>query len=131
MKLVFALLFSLIICTACSPAYISYPAFSAALESREAQFNKNGIKSFRFTMTAEGFGFEIDSDACPGAWPYAYKGRFNFDAKRVNESWVVYASPKIAEQETKESALTAFESMIDEVISQCEKVSEIKKSWRQ
>lgn len=82
-------------------------------------------------MTANGFGFEVDSDVCPGVWPYVYKGRFNFDAKRVNESWVVYASPKIADQQTKDVALASFESMIDEVIKQCEKVSETKRSWQQ
>ena len=81
-------------------------------------------------MTVEGFGFEVDSDVCPGVWPYIYRESFEFDAKRDEKKWVVYASPQIKDQQTRESAAAAFESMIDEVINQCEKKSVIKTSWQ-
>lgn len=132
MKLTFIALFLLFICTACSPTNISYPVFSAALESRSAEFNEYGIQSVHFatTMTGEGFGYKVESDVCPDVRPYPYRERFRFHAKRNDSKWTVTASSEIAEQLTKESALATLELMIDEVIRQCEEVSKIKTSWQ-
>ncbi len=129
MKMKFSWLVALLICAGCSPSQVEYKHLSDLMNERVAEVNALGLKSIRSGMTLKGYGFTIDGELCPGEYVVTGLDIIGFDARLAGNQWIVTADESLKPDRGKEDTSVAFNLILNSLVSQCQKVVKMNKSW--